>query len=45
MTPHEAWFKRKPNVSHLRIWGCLAYVFIQKTSATPFNLTWRNVSF
>ena len=30
MTPHEAWFKRKPNVSHLRIWGCLAYVFIQK---------------
>jgi hypothetical protein len=30
MTPHEAWFKRKPDVSHLRIWGCLAYVFIQK---------------
>jgi len=30
MTPHEAWFKCKPDVSHLRIWGCLAYVFIQK---------------
>lgn len=30
MTLHEAWFKRKPDVSHLRIWGCLAYVFIQK---------------
>jgi hypothetical protein len=30
MTPHEAWFKRKPDVSHLRVWGCLAYVFIQK---------------
>ena len=30
ITPHQAWFKRKPDVSHLRIWGCLAYVFIQK---------------
>ena len=29
-TPYEAWFKRKPNVSHFRVWGCLAYVFIQK---------------
>ena len=30
MTPYEAWFKQKPDVSHLRIWGCQAYVFIQK---------------
>jgi len=30
MTPHEVWFKRKPDISHLRVWGCLAYVFIQK---------------
>ena len=30
MTPYEAWFQCKPNVSHLRVWGCLAYVFIQK---------------
>ena len=30
MTPHEAWFKRKPDFSHLHVWGCLAYVFIQK---------------
>jgi len=30
MTLYEAWFKRKPDVSHLRVWGCLAYVFIQK---------------
>jgi transposase InsO family protein len=29
-TPHELWFKRKPDVSHLRVWGCLAYVHIQK---------------
>jgi hypothetical protein len=30
MTPHEAWFKRKPDISHLRVWGCLAYVHVQK---------------
>jgi len=30
ITPHEAWFKRKPDVSHLCVWRCLAYVFIQK---------------
>jgi len=30
MTPYKAWFKRIPNVSHLIVWGCLAYVFIQK---------------
>jgi hypothetical protein len=29
-TPYELWFKHKPDVSHLRIWGCLAYVHIQK---------------
>jgi len=37
MTPHEAWFKRKPDVSHLRVWGCLAYVFIQKDKRRPLQ--------
>jgi transposase InsO family protein len=37
MTPHEAWFKRKPDVSHLRVWGCLAYVFIQKDKCRPLQ--------
>ena len=22
-TPHEIWHDRKPDVSHLRVWGCL----------------------
>jgi len=26
-TPYEAWFKRKPDVSHFRVWGCLAYLY------------------
>jgi hypothetical protein len=30
MTPNEAWYKHKPDVSHLRVWGCTAYVFVQK---------------
>ena len=25
-TPHEMWNGRKPSVSHLKIWGCEAYV-------------------
>src|SRR4051812_32522015 len=29
-TPYELWFKKKPNVSHLRVWGCTAYVHIQR---------------
>ena len=29
-TPSEVWHGRKPDVSHLRVWGCLAYVHIQK---------------
>src|SRR5690349_12564281 len=29
-TPYEMLFKRKPDVSHLKVWGCLAYVHIQK---------------
>ena len=26
-TPYEAWYERKPNVSHLRVFGCIAYVW------------------
>jgi hypothetical protein len=29
-TPHEEWYKKKPDVSHLHVFGCTAYVFIQK---------------
>jgi hypothetical protein len=36
-TPHEAWHSRKPDVSHLRVWGCLAYVHIQKDKRKSFG--------
>ena len=27
-TPYEAWFRRKPAVGHLRVFGCVAYTLI-----------------
>ncbi len=30
-TPHEMWTGRKPMLSHLRVWGCPAYVKHLKT--------------
>ena len=29
-TPYEKWHGSKPSVSHLKVWGCVAYVHIQK---------------
>jgi len=29
-TPYELWYKKKPDLSHLRVWGCRAYVHVQK---------------
>ncbi|KDQ05521.1 hypothetical protein BOTBODRAFT_98656, partial [Botryobasidium botryosum FD-172 SS1] len=29
-TPYEVWHGCKPDVSHLRVFGCAAYVHIQK---------------
>ena len=26
MTPYEKWYKNKPNLSHIKVWGCKAYV-------------------
>ena len=27
-TPYERWYGRKPNVSHLRMFGCVAYAHV-----------------
>jgi transposase InsO family protein len=29
-TPYEIWFKKKPDIGHIRVWGCIAYVHVQK---------------
>ena len=28
ITPEEAWFKRKPDIKHMRVWGCKCFVHI-----------------
>ena len=30
ITPFEAWYGKKPNVNHLRVFGCLTYIHIPK---------------
>ncbi len=25
VTPYERWYRRKPNVEHLKVWGCVGY--------------------
>ena len=30
MTPYEAWYGIKPNINHLRVWGCVVYVRVPK---------------
>ena len=37
VTPYELWFKTKPSVSHLRTFGTLAYIFIDKSKRTKFQ--------
>ena len=29
-TPNEIWFRKKPDIGHLRVWGCVAYVHVQR---------------
>ena len=30
VTPYEAWRGDKPDLSHLKVWGCLAYVHVHR---------------
>ena len=36
-TPYELWHGCKPDVSHLRVWGCTAYVHVQKDKRRPLE--------
>lgn len=37
MTPEEAWTGKKPNISHLKIFGCKAMVHIPKSKRSKFD--------
>ena len=38
ITPNELWFKTKPSISHLRIFGSTAYVHIPKANRTKLDM-------
>ena len=37
MTPYEAWTGHKPSLSHLRVFGCSAYVHVSKRHRTKLD--------
>ena len=37
VTPFELWHRHKPDVSHLHVWGCPAYVHVQKDKLSAFG--------
>ena len=36
-TPHEVWNSKKPSLSHLRVFGCDAYVHVPKEKMTKLD--------
>ena len=36
-TPYELWNGHKPNLSHLRVFGCKAYVYVHKQKRRKFD--------
>ena len=45
MMPHEAWAKEKPQVEHLRVFGCDVYAHIPKDERQKLNPKTRNAFF
>src|SRR5882724_7136360 len=37
-TPYQLWYGKIPDMSHLRIWGCMAYVHTQKDKHSSLSL-------
>lgn len=42
-TPYELWYGTKPDLAHLRVWGCRAYAHIQKDKCDGKH-DWYHVS-
>ena len=37
MTPYERWYERKPNLSHLKVFGCAAYAHVPDSKQTKLD--------
>jgi len=44
-TPHEVWTSKKPSLSHLRVYGCDAYVHVPKDKITKFDKKYERCIF
>ena len=34
MTPYQVWHNQTPDMSHVQVWGCAAYMHVQKDKHT-----------
>ena len=41
VTPYEMFYGKKPDVSHLRVYGCKAFAYVEKDQRD--KLVWRYV--
>ena len=39
MTPNEAWYMRKPEISHLRVFGSICYIHVHDAKRTKLEET------
>ena len=37
ITPYERWYRRKPNLNHLKVFGCMAYAHIPDVKRTKLD--------
>ena len=45
MTPYEKWYGRKPDISHLRVFGCIAYSHIPDSQRRKLDKKARKYRF
>ena len=43
VTPEERCTDKKPDLSHLKVFGCIAYVHVPDELCTKLDPRWRNV--
>ena len=44
-TPYESWYGRKPDVSHLRVFGCIAYASVPDSERRKFDKKSKKMRF
>ena len=44
-TPYEHWFEEKPDISNLRVFGCIAYVHVARNKRSKLDMKSRKVIF